>query len=82
MVKQKSYNFTLELVQLLGLLSKLSKFVLDLSDSDFDNVVECLLEGPTIQRLVRSCQKKFNGKPNLKFNITSGLTGGILQEWC
>ena len=64
------------LEQLLGLFeSKLSKkqvcTVFDLSNSDFDNAMECLLEGPTVQGLIRLHQKKFNGKPASKFFIDS-----------
>ena len=64
------------LEQLLGLFSsKLNKkqvcTVFDLCDSDFDNAMECLLEGPTIRGLIRLHQKKFNGKPGLKFYIDS-----------
>jgi len=45
--------------------------VFDLSDYDFEKTMECLLEGPTIQGLVRLHQKMFCGKPAAKFYIDS-----------
>jgi len=45
--------------------------VFNLSDCDFEKTVECLLEGPTIQGLVRLHQNMFCGKPATKFYIDS-----------
>ena len=66
------------LEQLLGIFVDTGKFserqvrtVFDLSDCDFEKTMECLLEGPTIQGLVRLHQKMFCGKAATKFYIDS-----------